>query len=874
VTRGEVDKWVDLQKRVLDSVRCLGDAVAKDLSIIEVNDKSADESAGSMRGLQMFSRQLIDKYDTCKIDLSKIKKTLINFSSMKKDLGSIALMYEGDLKDLHREEEIYSKTNDRDSSRSNNNKVSQLIEKMSQCRQRLSSGSKSSPVILAINESKPDNTSSKNEQFQGVPTSVLQCRNSPPSSSTTPIPSASNLTLDCGVNLSNCNGEIDLTAQSLGQVIQWPLLLKKTPPEKFLERPPVRFLFDLFVFCAVNTPDLFPLSILNADWAVVSSSKQSKIAFMDSMLVFLSNYLDHKSPTTAVSIVAGVDVVLTNTLLQHLSIAILSHQNKTVTNNDIGKDYNDEIGTSENILPTNTGKNDNGIGINGKELELCEVENNRNKDGNNVKEASMLEIFETLQSMTALIIAAIAYMASLDDARKLRKQEEFKKQMDRLANEKIALEVRLSDEKKSSYTEKEGLAEELRGTLQQLGKLQTMYECEHMTKIQLEDEISQIEKEKMSLHSTLQEQLDGSALLKSDLLKFQASHERNRLLIDTLKAQKMDEEGLMNELALQRNEATFFKQQWDTERYDFSSQIIVLTEEKESARNSEENLFEQLSERTIDLEILQESYVDMTDRCNDAYDEIADLKEKLQEYQVVFKERNSVLKTSNIPPPSELYATVESSKDEGIVHIEEGLEVNLITREDANRRGDVEFSGNTEDRMPVVYNKCEGRNITGVPHSISGVELDIKRESAIVGTSAVKNRPLVDSNEVERKLVLNNNGESSEIDCDDGAERRGLAENQDDYKDDEMENILEKEESIIPIGLPSIRQKTYSLKSSEPHLQVDDTNNAITTEKLIELKIKKSKESLSVSPSKVILQDNHDNDYEEEFDDYDDEFDD
>mmetsp|Transcript_16445 Transcript_16445/g.15767 ORF Transcript_16445/g.15767 Transcript_16445/m.15767 type:complete len:589 (+) Transcript_16445:2-1768(+) len=588
---------------------------------------------------------------------------------------------------------------------------------------------------------------------------------------------------------------------------------------------------------------------------------------MDSMLVFLSSYLGHKSPTTAASIVAGVDVVLTDTLLQHLSIAILFHRNKPVSNNGIGKDNNDEIRTSENILTTNTGKNDNDMDINGKESEFCEIENNCNKNGDNVKEDSMLEIFETLQSMTALIIAAIAYMASLDDTRKLRKQEEFKKEMDRLANEKKALEVRLSDEKKSSCTEKEGLAEELRGTLQQLGKLQTMYECEHMTKIQLEDEISQIEKEKISLHSTLQEQLDGSALLKTNLLTFKASHERNRLLIDTLKAQKMDEEGLMNELTLQRNEAKFFKQQWDTERYDFSSQIIVLTEEKDSARNNEENLFEQLSERTIDLEILQESYVDMTDRCNDAYDEIADLKEKLQEYQVVYKERNSVSKTSYTPPPSESYATVEPTKDEGTVHIEEGLKVdkNLNTHEDANGRGDIEFSGNTED-------KCEGQKDLGVSHSISGVELEIERESAIVGTSAGKNRPVVDS-KVERKLVLkNHDGESSEIDSNNGGERRGLVENQDDYIDEEMENILEKEKSII--RLPSIRQKTPSLNSSKTYLQTNDTNNTTTTEKLIESKIKKSKESLLVSPSKVILQDNHDNDYEEDFDDYDDEFDD
>jgi hypothetical protein len=42
-----------------------------------------------------------------------------------------------------------------------------------------------------------------------------------------------------------------------------------------------------------------------------------------------------------------------------------------------------------------------------------------------------------------------------------------------------------------------------------------------------------------------------------------------------------------------------------------------LTEERDDARRNEEELFDALGERTNDLEKLQESYVDMTDRCND-----------------------------------------------------------------------------------------------------------------------------------------------------------------------------------------------------------------------------------------------------------------
>lgn len=59
----------------------------------------------------------------------------------------------------------------------------------------------------------------------------------------------------------------------------------------------------------------------------------------------------------------------------------------------------------------------------------------------------------------------------------------------------------------------------------------------------------------------------------------------------------------------------------------------MVTEEVEAARTNEEHLFGQLSERTIDLEKLQESYVDMTDRCNDMQDEIEELREQLEAYK-------------------------------------------------------------------------------------------------------------------------------------------------------------------------------------------------------------------------------------------------
>lgn len=43
-------------------------------------------------------------------------------------------------------------------------------------------------------------------------------------------------------------------------------------------------------------------------------------------------------------------------------------------------------------------------------------------------------------------------------------------------------------------------------------------------------------------------------------------------------------------------------------------QVEVLTEERDVARSHEEELFAKLTDRTEDLEALQESYVSLTDR--------------------------------------------------------------------------------------------------------------------------------------------------------------------------------------------------------------------------------------------------------------------
>lgn len=214
--------------------------------------------------------------------------------------------------------------------------------------------------------------------------------------------------------------------------------------------------------------------------------------------------------------------------------------------------------------------------------------------------------------------------------------------MKNLADQKILLELRLANEKKESVNEKENLSDQLKDTLELLRKSQNMYEEEHLLKLQYENEIKSIEHEKLNLSENLQFQMDKTSQLKNELLSQEVAQEKNKMMIQTLRLQIENEKKVIDDLELIKNKNIELKEIWDFEKSDFSNQIIVLTEERDTAQNNEEILYEKLEEKTTDLEILQESYVDKTDQCNDYTDEISDLKEELFGYQNAIKERNAV----------------------------------------------------------------------------------------------------------------------------------------------------------------------------------------------------------------------------------------
>jgi len=145
------------------------------------------------------------------------------------------------------------------------------------------------------------------------------------------------VTLPCGINLATCNGEPEQTALALGDVISWTTLLKKQDPGKFLKRPPVRFLFDLFALLgtvARRDPDvtLFPDLVAAADWAATSESKSSKLEYMQHIVAFIATCIGKPGQpvTTSVNIVTGAETGLTNILLQQTAVCVYAFLHRAV----------------------------------------------------------------------------------------------------------------------------------------------------------------------------------------------------------------------------------------------------------------------------------------------------------------------------------------------------------------------------------------------------------------------------------------------------------------------------------------------------------------------------------------------------------------
>jgi hypothetical protein len=118
-------------------------------------------------------------------------------------------------------------------------------------------------------------------EHNGNLTAVSSVTTLPPVAALTGADLIANITLPCGLTLATVEPRHELTSAALADVFDWTALIKSNPAEKFLKRPPVRFLFDLVKFVGAGNPGLLSEPLETADWSVVGTDKTTKLDFMD-----------------------------------------------------------------------------------------------------------------------------------------------------------------------------------------------------------------------------------------------------------------------------------------------------------------------------------------------------------------------------------------------------------------------------------------------------------------------------------------------------------------------------------------------------------------------------------------------------------------
>lgn len=211
--------------------------------------------------------------------------------------------------------------------------------------------------------------------------------------------------------------------------------------------------------------------------------------------------------------------------------------------------------------------------------------------------------------------------------------------MENLARDKQALETLLANEKKSLESNNQDLEQRLKACFKQLQETQGLLEKEQQMNAQLENHCRDVETEKVAVQRALNEKNEEIAQLRAAMLALEANYEKERAQNEQLQEKLAESEKSVETLQDQLTQAEEARVASEHEREELLSQIAILTEERDGARVQEEELFEKLTERTNDLNQLRESYVEITDRWNDAQDENMDLRDKIESLQTALENR-------------------------------------------------------------------------------------------------------------------------------------------------------------------------------------------------------------------------------------------
>jgi chromosome segregation ATPase len=231
--------------------------------------------------------------------------------------------------------------------------------------------------------------------------------------------------------------------------------------------------------------------------------------------------------------------------------------------------------------------------------------------------------------------------------------------MEILTQEKVALAQALANEKESLMTNNQDLTEQLKKCFNQLQETAALLEKEQKLNLELENSKIQVEEEKTTFQQQLREQEQENSKLQTLFLKLEAALEKEKSISMESQTVLKEKQELLESLQGDLQYATKSRDDLEQERDDLQHQIAVLAEERDAARAHEEDLFEKLTDVTNDLERLQESYVVIADRCNDAQDEVSELRDQIQNLQEALAVQRSAFHRQTIAAVQPILVTSE-----------------------------------------------------------------------------------------------------------------------------------------------------------------------------------------------------------------------
>lgn len=253
------------------------------------------------------------------------------------------------------------------------------------------------------------------------------------------------------------------------------------------------------------------------------------------------------------------------------------------------------------------------------------------------KEVSLITdqaVSNYLQSMKLLVeemASMVKAVAAFEQSLRAFRQEQQKKTMESLAQEKAQLAAALASEKQSLLSNNQSLSEQILVYQSQLEEMKHLLDKEAQYSATLEEIRDNLQKEQSKLQQELLEKENQVNKLSSQLFKCEAVMEKDKLTINNMQSSLESYQQSIEDMKASLAEYQSLDAQFRNEKEEANNNLTVLTEERDAARQHEEELFEQLTEVTTNLESLQESYIRINDRCNDLFDENMELKEELSQ---------------------------------------------------------------------------------------------------------------------------------------------------------------------------------------------------------------------------------------------------